>query len=118
MRKKVLIVDDSKSFQAECMDLLPRNEIEILPAYTLDEGRRLFLENSQSIDLIVLDLNVEGELFDTLPLLSEMKETFEGPVLAVANSAKFAPVMLSRGCEYFSDSKEAAPVKIMEILGV
>lgn len=117
MKKKILFVDDDRSIQEDIADLLPADKVEVLSAFTIAEAEKLFAENDD-IALIVLDGCVDGDKFDTLPLLQKMRETFTGPILAASNAPPLNDLLMEGGCSDFADGKSKVPSKIIEILGL
>ena len=100
---KVLIVEDDVSLQE--MYRKQMTGFELVQAYSLDEGRQLFQQHSDSLDAIVLDGNLgQGERGHVLA--REIREAgYTGPVIAASNSTTSTDELLKAGCNHHVDIK-------------
>lgn len=98
----ILVVDDSfPDWKWEWAHELP-NGVEVVSTMELDEGRRLFQERKDEIDIIVIDHQVIGGT--TPDLVREIKASgFKGVVIGVSYE-KLRP-LIDAGCNYVSDRK-------------
>lgn len=114
-KPKVLIVEDDRSWQNNYEDSLG-DKVNIIHAFTVGEGERLFLENPD-IDLVVMDACVPGDKPTTLPLTSKIRETFYGPMIAASSDEIFRKQLMKNGCDHEAE-KRWVPRKIRELLGL
>ena len=113
--KKVLIVEDDPDWQSMWKRKL-EGKVHVLMASSVEKGEQLFNENPD-VDVIVMDACVSGEEPDTLPLVTNIRQTFSGPMIAASGSYTFRQCLKSYGCDHESRKKDV-PEKVLEILGV
>ncbi|MBI4156033.1 MAG: response regulator [Candidatus Zambryskibacteria bacterium] len=113
--KKVLIVEDDSDWQSIWKRKL-EGKIQTITASSVEEGERLFNENPD-VDAIVMDACLSGEEPDTPPLVTKIRQTFNGPMIAASGSSTFRQCLKSYGCDYES-KKHNVSDKVLEILGV
>ena len=114
--KKILIVEDDRVVQNQYSHVF-RDKVSTLQAFSIKEARSLFSENPD-VDLIVMDACVDNLYeIDSLGLISEMRETFLGPMVASSRSPVFQDKLMNAGCDYKA-SKFQVPEKVFEILKI
>jgi DNA-binding response OmpR family regulator len=106
---KVLIVEDEWDWQDQFAEAL-RGQAEIIPAFTLDEGRQKFRANYDAIKLIVMDACVPGDWPTTPPLIREFREAgFKGPMVAASGDSYYRQMLIEAGCDLNSGGKPFVP---------
>jgi PAS domain S-box-containing protein len=60
-RSLILVIDDEKSVREAVADILDLEGVDVLTAANGDEGIRLYKEQPEAIDLILLDLSMPGK---------------------------------------------------------
>lgn len=112
---KVLIVEDSRGWQIMyARDLNGR--VEILSAYSVAEAEKLFAANPD-ISAVVIDACVPGDEPTTQPLVSKIRGSFTGPMIASSGAARFRKALMGYGCDHEAD-KRNVPIKLIEVLGL
>ena len=112
-RKKVLVVEDSADWHKIWRDQLD-GQVLIISALTVQEGERMFMEHPDFC-AIVMDACVPGHTPTTLFLTSEIRETFQGPMIAVSSISEYREELVEAGCNH-SCPKEDLSRRLMEIL--
>jgi len=110
---KVLIVEDMKSFH-RLWNLMLHSKIELLSAISIDEAEKSFADNPD-VAAIAMDGCVPGRHINTLPLVRKMRETFKGPMIAIASDYDHRKELMQAGCDYEVD-KNSLPEKLIEVL--
>ncbi len=114
--KKVLIVEDVDRYQQQYAREL-QGKVTVLPARSITEARKLFSENEDS-DLIVMDACVDNdESPDTRELVSAIRRTFNGPMIASSGLPEYRDILVEWGCSHKA-SKDDVPKKVLEILQI
>jgi DNA-binding NtrC family response regulator len=98
----ILVVDDSfPDWKHEWEHELP-DGVEVVSTMELEEGRRLFQERKNEIDIIVIDYQVIGGT--TPDLIREIKASgFKGVVIGVSYTT--IQPLIDAGCDYTCDRK-------------
>jgi len=113
-KPKVLIIEDQKRAHLEYEYGL-RNLVQILSAFTIEEGRKIYKENPD-LWLIVMDACVPGGDPNTLDLTREIRKSFIGrPMIAASMSEKFQDLLIEAGCDHKADKSQVVD-KIKELL--
>ena len=113
--KKVLIVEDGEDIQTSYQGAL-RSKVEVLSAYSLEEGRQLFSEH-HDLDAIVMDACVDNiRTVDSDILVKEFRKSFSGPMIAASGVPEFGDFLVEAGCD-FKSPKGDVPEKLLEVLG-
>jgi CheY-like chemotaxis protein len=125
MPKKILVVDDDRHSQVILTFKLVEipNKVIILRAQTLAEAKAQFDDNPD-LDLIAMDACVPDptakgyELHqpNTGPLVKYMRQTFQGPIVAV--SSMFNDYLLKAGCNHDCDNKHLFPDLALALLKI
>ncbi len=113
--KKILIVEDSENYQQKYINAL-RGKVDILSAYSLGEGEHLFEENPD-VTLIVMDACVPGDSPNATALVTVIRRSFAGPMIAASSLPKYRKILMAAGCDYEED-KDFVVAKVIELLGI
>jgi len=112
--KVVLIVDDDKKrFQAWRKKL--RGKINVVCASSIEGAQKQFRKHASDLAAIAMDACVPGDSPNTLWLVREMRQTFNGPMIAISGSPLYREQLMDAGCNYQSP-KDDLPAKIIEVL--
>ena len=114
--KKVLVVEDNEMWRTVVKRGL-NNKVQILFADTITKAEKIFEENSD-IDLVIMDACVPGDIPNTQPLVRKIRQTFEGPMIAMSSMPPYRKQILVAGCDYEVEKKEDAGKKALELLGL
>lgn len=95
---KILVVDDDVKIQAILKKLFSgRNNTILFSALSIEEARLIFNQNPD-IDLIVMDACVPGDTPNTIPLVQELREKYNGLIVASSSVDFYRKVLLKAGC--------------------
>jgi two-component system, OmpR family, response regulator len=109
-RTQVLIVDDDHDIRSLLSEFLQRNEVR---AFQAADGAEMWaVLESESIDLIVLDLNLPGE--DGLTLCRRLRDYSHCPIIML--TAKTSPIDRIIGLETGADDYVCKPFEPLELL--
>jgi len=110
----ILVVDDSFSDWNWEWTHEPLGEIEVVSTMELEEGRRLFQERKDEIDIIVIDHQVIGGT--TSDLVREIKASgFKRVVIGVSYTT--IQPLVDAGCDYVCDRKRLFHDRELDIRG-
>lgn len=115
MSKKVLIVEDEK-YRYGIWRQQFGNKVILLFASSIKDAEEQFDANPD-IAAIAMDACVPGESPTTPPLVRKFRQTFMGPILAISSSEAYRQQLIHAGCNY-ECTKDAMPVKVLEVLGL
>ena len=101
---KILIIEDMLRIQEAWKMHLEKHDHTVVQALTPHEAIDLFEENPD-VDIIVLDGCI-GPLFNCLPVLREIRETFKGPIIAASSDAHFRQTMVQAGCSHECEKEQ------------
>jgi len=106
----VLVVDDDAATRERVADYLALNEFRVTPA---DSGTRMMeILDDQSIDLVALELKLQGE--DGLQLARRLRETSRIPLIIITSRAEEADRVM--GLELGADDYITKPFSTRELL--
>lgn len=111
---KVLIVEDEEEWQRTWSRYLKREGAEVLVAFSLEEGERLFEANTD-LALVIMDGSVGSEELNSTSLVQKMRRTFRGPIVAASGSPTSRRQMMKVGCSHEADKHEVS-VLVSKIL--
>jgi CheY-like chemotaxis protein len=116
---KVLVVEDNRMLQERFAERL-EGKVTVLSAHTVEEARHLFAANPD-VRVIALDGYLRPAFGDprppdTLPLVSEFRQTFRGKIIAMAFFPHHRQALVAAGCDHSCD-KENLPQEIELLLG-
>jgi hypothetical protein len=111
---KVLFVEDEPLHFIFWAERLPKN-IEIIQAFSIGEAREKF-EKNPDFAAIVVDACVPGSWPNTHNLVSDFRETFSGPMIAISHLEPFRRKLLQYGCDHEAEKAEI-PEKLLEVIG-
>lgn len=121
-QQKVLVVEDHLGFQAMILKGLIRvleiSEDQVLQAFTLAEGKKLFDDNRGKIIAVLMDGCVDQDAtYGSGPLSVEISQSgFEGLIIAISGSEKGRSLMVEKyGCTHQSE-KGKVPLFLQSIL--
>jgi response regulator RpfG family c-di-GMP phosphodiesterase len=110
----ILVVDDSFPDWNWEWTHEPLGEIEVVSTMELEEGRRLFQERKDEIDIIVIDHQVIGGT--TPELIREIKASgYNGKLIGVTYAGPKS--LEDAGCDYVSDRKRLFHDRELDIGG-
>lgn len=116
MKKLVLVVDDeTKRFDGWKIGL--RGRVDVIFASSILEAREAFARHASKIAAIAMDACVPGDSPNTLSIVRQFRETFNGPMVAISGSPNYRKQLMDAGCDYQSP-KDEVPTKILEVLGL
>ena len=114
--KKILIVEDVARYQEEYAKAL-QDKVIIIAARSLAEAWKFFVSNTD-LDLIVMDACVNNdERPDTRQLVSDIRKTFKGPMIASSGLSDYRDWLVQWGCDHKS-AKHDVPEKVLEVLQI
>jgi len=107
---KILIVEDSKTYNTTLMSLLRNPEFQIFQAYNLEEAKELI--SIQNIDYIVLDLNLpDGSGDNLISYISKSSKKPKVIILSASQDIQRRNFLFEQGViDYFSKD---IPIKII-----
>lgn len=112
--KKILIIEDLTDMQTLFKEELG-NVCSVLSAFSLSEAEDLFTNHGHELSAIAVDACVPGTTPTTPPLVKKMRETFQGPMIAISSSKEYREMLREAGCNYDCE-KEALPNLLQKIL--
>lgn len=116
MKKLVLVVDDeTKRFDGWKIGL--KGRVDVIFASSILGAREEFARHASKIAAIAMDACVPGDSPNTLSLVRQFRETFNGPMVAISGSPSYREQLMDAGCDYQSP-KDEMPTKILEVLGL
>jgi len=107
--KKVLLVEDDIRVAKTIRDLLLSSGFSVFWSQTLKDATKMYLENRQDLDLILLDGFLGPSHFGvdcdntTIPLIIQIKKDgmlFKGKTVAMSTSPKMREEMVKAGCDF------------------
>jgi DNA-binding response OmpR family regulator len=104
--KKVLIVEDYPDMN-KAYEYGMRDNFELLFAVNHEQALDLFAKNND-VDLIVMDACLKGDVPDTIPLVTEFRKTFTGPIIATSSSVEYRKALLNAGCTFQCEKSQVA----------
>ena len=98
---KVLIIEDDDNWQQIYSTLLMPRGVNVIPAYTLEDARDLFIRH-RDLDAIVVDGQIGPADADITSLLvREFRiDGFTGPIVAASSSETNCIKLVNAGCNY------------------
>nr|WP_042273808.1 response regulator transcription factor [[Clostridium] dakarense] len=107
MTKNILIIEDDETLNKGIMLTLRQNDINIIQAFDLNEGRKMF--NKEQIDLIILDVNLpDGNGFD---FCKEIRGISQVPIIFL--TACDMEIDIVSGLELGADDYITKPFSLM-----
>ncbi|WP_330362469.1 response regulator transcription factor [[Clostridium] dakarense] len=105
--KNILIIEDDETLNKGIMLTLRQNDINIIQAFDLNEGRKMF--NKEQIDLIILDVNLpDGNGFD---FCKEIRGISQVPIIFL--TACDMEIDIVSGLELGADDYITKPFSLM-----
>ena len=107
---KVLVVEDSMSFQSKFAAALA-GKVELL------EGKVLFNKHKGGLAVIAMDACVPGDSPNSLGLIRLIRaEGFKGPMIAISSLYEYRMQLIEAGCSH-ECSKDSLPALLEGMLG-
>ena len=106
-KPKILVVEDDTYVQDVYRRKLTAN-FDLLQATTLNEGERLFQENRDEIVLVVMDACVPGGQPNSIPLVEEIRKSFDGPIIASSSDEDYRKILVHAGCSHEAPKYEVS----------
>ncbi len=100
MKKTALVVEDDPNWQDDFRLALSRKGFEILQASDLKEAKELFLANSEEIGLVVMDGCLGSNSPNSMDLIKNIRQTFNGPMIASSGSKLYLKELTGAGCNF------------------
>lgn len=113
---KVLLVEDDPAYREIIISDLKGKPLVILEAESIEKAEKLFAENPD-VAAILMDACVPGNHPTTLPLVEKIRETFQGPIIAISSKREYRQELKEVGASHSCDKYTAAH-KLTEILGL
>jgi two-component system alkaline phosphatase synthesis response regulator PhoP len=119
---KILVIDDDKDFQEITRIVLEKNDFQVVPAYTAEQG--LLKVQSESPDLVILDVMLPSDFegFEIARKIREELKLVKLPIIlltAVHGTKKvpyrFGPHEQWLPVDYFYDKPVAPDVLVAKI---
>jgi two-component system alkaline phosphatase synthesis response regulator PhoP len=119
---KILVIDDDKDFQEITRIVLEKNDFQVVPAFTAEEG--LQKVQSESPDLVILDVMLPSDFegFEIARKIREELKLVKLPIIlltAVHGTKKvpyrFAPHEQWLPVDYFYDKPVAPDVLVAKV---
>lgn len=107
LEKKILIIEDLADMQTLFKEELG-HIFNVFSALSLEEAENVFTNYSHELSAIAVDACVPGTTPTTPPLVKKMRETFQGPMIAISSSKEYRDMLREAGCNYDCE-KEALP---------
>ena len=102
----ILIIDDSYPHYEWKFDIAGFGDVKIVATIYLDEGKKIFRNKKDEIDIIVIDHSVIGGT--TVEFIGEIKRSgFNGTLVGV--SFTDADKLKEAGCDYCVDRNDLFP---------
>lgn len=103
MKRKILLVEDSKSIREAVKAILEEEDMQVVCADTTSLARKLFEEHRKKFDAVAVDGCVDTPRAtdpDTLELIRWFRrEGFSGPLIAYANLPHHRLQQCHAGCD-------------------
>ncbi len=97
---KILYVEDRENF-ITLLAMLLDEEVEVLGAQTLEEGKRIFEENSKDLALVVIDACVPGKKPNSMGLIEEIRKNgFKKPIVAKSSKRENLKALVDAGASH------------------
>lgn len=115
----ILIVEDDRQIQMAFGRFLSHKiEASILRAYTVEEGRALFEQHADRIQLIAMDGQVPStEDMTTFALVLIIRaKGWKGPMIAMSNRSDVQERLIAAGCNDRVNDKARVPARILQLL--
>lgn len=115
----ILVVEDEIRFVdlLKCWLETPEGVFDVLHAEDLDTGSKLFNENSNKINLVVVDACVPGSHPNSMLLIKEIiRSGFKGPVVATSSNPDFNNILIEAGATHKVAKGKTGPF-VLELLG-
>lgn len=113
---KVLLVEDDSLYRDIIKGDLKGKSLVILEAESIEIAEKLFAGNPD-LAAILMDACVPGKCPTTLPLVEKIRETFQGPIIAISSDREYRQKLRMAGCSHSCD-KHDAHLMLTEILGL
>ncbi len=110
----VLLIEDDLGQLREWVESLDGFEINIETATSISQAETEFPKKKWA--LVVVDGCIGGDDFNSPPLISKMRETYSGPMIATSKSSDLCEAMVNAGCDYRVEKKCFVPANIVHIL--
>jgi len=93
---------------------LEKKGFQVLSALTIEDGETLF-EQNKDVALIIMDACVPGNIPNTMALTQQIKQGFNGPMLATSSEAPFRKLLIKAGCTHECEKHKIID-SVLEIL--
>jgi len=98
-RPRILIIDDDRETQSLWKDMLTLMGLELVSVFTLTEAEQQ-LSRIQEFEVIAVDACMSGNTPDTVPLVTKLRERFNGIMIAISNLPDFQAALIRAGCNF------------------
>ena len=114
--KKVLIIDNNPTMLFLFRDFVG-GRFEILEATSLEKGKKLFEENINDLDVVVVDPRVPGDSLNSMQLVGFMsKSVFLGYIVASSNSSLPLQKLVVAGATHTCEKGREAARFVLRLL--
>jgi len=119
MKKIILVVEDDDDFFLSLVAFIKNEDSEIMRASTLEEGKKIFFENQEKINLIIMDACVPGQEPNSMPLIEEIiKSGFSKHIVGLSSSFNYLFKLRDAGATNIISKSDLMVIrnKIFELL--
>jgi hypothetical protein len=97
---------------------MEKADISVFSAKTLSETKRLYDENKDELDAIIMDACLEGDTPDTLLIVEHMIASgFKNPIIATSCDIHFSEMLMQSGATHISEKYQAVEL-LLELLDI
>lgn len=99
--KRILIIEDNERIlRALVRALTRRDDVMVCQAETLPEAEAVFADYHTQLDAIAIDGCVPGNDYNAHWLIEKFRESYSGPIIAIAGAEIIRKAMLRDGCSH------------------
>ncbi|MFC1788274.1 hypothetical protein ACFLZY_03595 [Patescibacteria group bacterium] len=112
-KPKVLIIEDDLYLQRFFASVLD-DSTTLLQATKLAQAERIFRDHPD-LTLVSTDACIEDDSIDVLPLVSTIRQTYQGLIIATSAQLYYRTQLLKSGCD-FECEKEFLPFLVLSLV--
>ena len=111
---RVLVIEDDKLILRVMIRQLQSHGFETVAAETLQEARSAFQSNPDFF-AILFDGSLDKAGTTTIELIAEIKQMFQGHMIAMSNNDRMRPKQMAAGCTHEVEDKSHAPQLVVNL---
>lgn len=99
---KILLVEDDRQLSRSFVDLIKNSiNLEVVPAYSLEEAKEKIENLIFEISIIILDACLDSYEPNSMPLITQAREAgFKGPIIACSSCDYYNDILLENGATH------------------